>query len=74
MDLQADKFVYTSGISLRSAELVEFKKMVNLLHPCYQTPTKQQLAGDLLDTVHNDVTKELAKILRLLSYKMVGLQ
>lgn len=52
LDEQIARFIYATNSSFRVVEHEEFKKTVQLLRPGYTPPSRQDVAGKLLNTVH----------------------
>lgn len=52
LDEQIARFIYATNSSFRLVEHEEFKKTLQLLRPGYNPPSRHDVAGRLLDTVH----------------------
>lgn len=59
MDLQVARFIYGTNSSFRVVEHPEFKKLINMLRPGYNLPTRQTIADNLLDSVYNTLQNNL---------------
>lgn len=64
IDLQIAKFIYGTNSSFRLVEHLEFKKMVNLLRPGYNPPTRHQIATTLLDKVYISIKQTIEQNLK----------
>lgn len=64
LDKNVAKFFYANNIAFNVAQNTEFKKMVQNLRPGYVPPNRNQLAGNLLDDVYNDIEVNLKEELK----------
>ena len=60
-DLPIARFFYSTGTAFRTADSAEFKKMISALHPGYSPPNRADIAGPLLDEVHDTIKKTVAE-------------
>lgn len=65
LDLQIAKFFYANNIAFNAARSSEYTKMTEALRPGYTGPSSDQLGGHLLDTVHEEIDREIARSLQL---------
>jgi len=68
LDLQVARFVYATNSSFLLVQHPEFKKLISLLKPGYNPPTRQSIATDLLNSVY---LKQQAEIKKKLNGKTV---
>lgn len=61
LDEAVAKFFYSCNIPFLVSENPSFVKMINLLRPGYKPPKRKQLAGELLDKIHNQLQMEMEK-------------
>ena len=61
LDLQIVRFFYVCNIPFNVAEHKEFKAMVSLLRPGYNSPNRKDLSGCLLDNVHGHIRQHIAR-------------
>lgn len=59
IDMQVARFFFGSNLPFRVVENNEFSKLVELLRPGYQPSNRKALAGNLLDTVHEEVIQSM---------------
>lgn len=59
MDLQLAKFFFSENIPFIAAEGVQFKKLCEEMRPGYTPPSRKQIGGRLLDTVHEEIVQEI---------------
>lgn len=59
LDLQVARFVYATNSSFILVQHSEFKKLISLLRPGYNPPTRQSIANDLLNSVYLKQQAEL---------------
>jgi Protein of unknown function (DUF 659)/hAT family C-terminal dimerisation region len=64
LDEQIARFVYATNSSFRIVEHEEFKKTVQLLRPGYTPPSRWDVAGKLLNTVHAKCLKTGKELLQ----------
>ena len=60
MDLSVAKFFYACNISFNVVESDAFRNLIHILRPSYKPPSRKELAGNLLDSVHSQM-EELVK-------------
>jgi len=58
MDQQVARFLYATNMPFHAVEHPEFKKMITLLRPGYQPPSRHDVAGPLLCHIHQQLEKE----------------
>ncbi|KAK6186203.1 hypothetical protein SNE40_008288 [Patella caerulea] len=63
LDKQCSKFIYATNSSFLTVEHREFKQFIEMLRPWYKPPTRKDVAGSLLDQVHEDLQQKCAEIL-----------
>ncbi|KAE9542331.1 hypothetical protein AGLY_003458 [Aphis glycines] len=51
LDLQVARFVYATNSSFLLVQHHKFKKLISLLRPGYNPPTRQSIANDLLNSI-----------------------
>lgn len=61
LDKSIAKFFYANNIPFNVSKNAEFKKMIENLRPGYIPPNRDQLSGNLLDEVHEDIEECLKK-------------
>lgn len=61
LDMEIARLFYSCNIPFSVADHPQFKKVIQLLRPGYKPPTRKVIAGPLLDTVHEDLCKEMRK-------------
>ena len=59
LDEQAAKAFYACNISFNVADHPQFKKMISMLRPGYESPSRKELAGHILDNVHDHIIDEM---------------
>ena len=55
IDCRIAKFFYANSIAFRAADSQQYKDMVKSLRPGYNPPSRKDLAGKLLDDVHDNI-------------------
>lgn len=70
LDEQVAKFIFASNTSFRTVEHTEFLRMVGMLRPGYIPPSRNEVAGVLLDKIHEE---EMAKCSKILNDQTVSL-
>jgi hypothetical protein len=63
IDHQIARYIYSTNSPFSSVEHPEFKKMVSSLRPGYEPPSRHDIAGRLLDSVHETLAEECVSIL-----------
>lgn len=63
LDKQVARFIFATNASFRSVDHPEFIKLVQDLRPGYIPPTRKDISGHLLDTIHNEEKSKCATIL-----------
>ena len=61
LDLQIAKFLYACNIPFNIVEHKEFKAMISLLRPGYSPPNRKELAGNLLNNVHERINEHICE-------------
>lgn len=64
LDMQIARMFYACNIPFNVVSHPEFQRMVEMLRPGYQAPTRKALAGDLLDSVHEKITCSMKEELK----------
>ncbi|KAK2164706.1 hypothetical protein LSH36_60g06037 [Paralvinella palmiformis] len=62
-DLEVGKLFYTCNILFNVAEHSQFKKVMNMLRNGYQSPSRKQIAGNLLDSVYDQLQSDMKKLI-----------
>lgn len=63
-DVQIARFFYATNAPFSSVDHKEFKQLISNLRPGYKPPNCHDLAGSLLDKVHNSVMETYEKDLK----------
>ena len=72
LDLQIARFFYACNIPFNVAEHKEFKAMVSLLRPGYNSPNRKDLSGRLLDNVHGHIRQHIAREIQNKDVTLMG--
>lgn len=59
LDKQIARFIYGTNSPFIAVQHPEFCKLINMLRPGYTPPTRQYIAGTLLNNVYNDLKIDL---------------
>ena len=57
-DIQVARYLYATNSAFSHTEHKEFIKLVNMLHPGYNPPSRFDVANKLLDQVHNTMESD----------------
>jgi hypothetical protein len=63
IDVEIARLFYACNLPFSLVEHPQFIKVVQLLRPGYKPPSRKQIGGTLLDTVHDQVTEDMKAIL-----------
>lgn len=63
LDKQVARFIFATNTSFRSVDHPEFIKLVQDLRPGYIPPTRKDISGHLLDTIHEEEKLKCSTIL-----------
>ncbi|KAK2072255.1 hypothetical protein P8C59_006622 [Phyllachora maydis] len=72
--LQAAKAVYVAGQSFRLYADPEQRELLRLLNPAYRPPSEDELAGELLDAVHDDYMARVRQTIDHLPWLNINLE
>ena len=61
LHIQVARFFYACHIPFNVAEHKEFKKMISLLRPGYSPPNRKDLAGNLLNSVYEQINEHIVE-------------
>ena len=59
IDVSLAKFVFSANIPFQTVENEQFKQLMSKVRPSYVPPTRQEIAGSLLDKVYEEITEEV---------------
>ena len=63
IDLEIAKFFYACNIPFNAADHPQYKKMMSTLQAGYQPPNRKQIAGNLLDTVYDQLQEDMKHVI-----------
>ena len=59
IDFEVAKLFYACNIPFNVAEHSQFKKVMNMLRNGYQSPSRKQIAGNLLDSIYDQLQSDM---------------